>query len=344
MRTINRKGALAGVLGGVSMCALAMSAMAQSKGGLQNPAMEQIGDPVLPFTMVRGPVSPITGNGGIAGLSPIIHDNGSAITPGACNPSPVCAPPGTQSTLQNAAPLGLNVFGFTANATFQIADDFTLTGLTDLQQIEFEVYNTGAVGPTVSAASVTLHADAAGTVGAPVPGCGPTATMFSPVTMSTTYRSLPATACNRIHQHITMDVSSWPDLPAGTYWVSMQATAPAGPFMTPVVICDACGKPGANAFQFNAGVWNPLNDTGVGGCAATPRQDVPFIVRGDAVGGPTCDGDADGDGDTDVDDLIAVILDWGCVGAPGVCNGDVNNSGATDVDDLIAVILDWGCT
>jgi hypothetical protein len=61
-------------------------------------------------------------------------------------------------------------------------------------------------------------------------------------------------------------------------------------------------------------------------------------------GGPACDGDADGDGDTDVDDLIAVILDWGCVGAPGVCDGDVNNSGATDVDDLIAVILDWGCT
>ena len=60
MRRINRKGTLASVLGGVSVCALAVTAMGQSKGGLQNPAMEQVGDPVQGFRMTRLPVSPIT--------------------------------------------------------------------------------------------------------------------------------------------------------------------------------------------------------------------------------------------------------------------------------------------
>jgi hypothetical protein len=61
----------------------------------------------------------------------------------------------------------------------------------------------------------------------------------------------------------------------------------------------------------------------------------------------TCEGDADGDCDVDVDDLIAVIIHWGCVGF--TCPGDVQpvcGSGAVDVDDLIAVILNWAdpCT
>ncbi len=46
-----------------------------------------------------------------------------------------------------------------------------------------------------------------------------------------------------------------------------------------------------------------------------------------------------GNGQVDVDDLIAIILNWGpCSG----CAADINHSGAVDVDDLIAVILGWG--
>jgi hypothetical protein len=56
---------------------------------------------------------------------------------------------------------------------------------------------------------------------------------------------------------------------------------------------------------------------------------------------PTCPGDADGDGDVDVDDLIAVILDWGCI-EPPTCDGDTDDDGDVDVDDLIMVILNWG--
>jgi hypothetical protein len=54
-----------------------------------------------------------------------------------------------------------------------------------------------------------------------------------------------------------------------------------------------------------------------------------------------CPADVNGSGAVDVDDLIAVILNWGCT-APAQCQGDANGSGGVDVDDLIAVILAWG--
>ncbi len=55
-----------------------------------------------------------------------------------------------------------------------------------------------------------------------------------------------------------------------------------------------------------------------------------------------CLADINGSGTVDVDDLIAVILSWGCTNPPGPCPADVNASGVVDVDDLIAVILGWG--
>lgn len=60
--------------------------------------------------------------------------------------------------------------------------------------------------------------------------------------------------------------------------------------------------------------------------------------------GPVCPcfGDNDGNGVVDVDDLVTVLLDWGCTNPPGPCAGDVNDSGAVDIDDLVAVILSWG--
>jgi hypothetical protein len=56
---------------------------------------------------------------------------------------------------------------------------------------------------------------------------------------------------------------------------------------------------------------------------------------------PDCPADINNDGSVDVDDLIAVILSWGCV-SPPPCEADVDGNGTVDVDDLIAVILAWG--
>ncbi len=58
---------------------------------------------------------------------------------------------------------------------------------------------------------------------------------------------------------------------------------------------------------------------------------------------PPVIGDVNGDGTVNVDDLIAVILEWGpCPLPPANCPGDVDGDGAVGVDDLIAVILNWG--
>jgi hypothetical protein len=57
--------------------------------------------------------------------------------------------------------------------------------------------------------------------------------------------------------------------------------------------------------------------------------------------GSECPEDIDGDGVVEVEDLVAVILDWGCM-APPACAGDVTGDGETNVEDLVAVILGWG--
>ena len=55
-----------------------------------------------------------------------------------------------------------------------------------------------------------------------------------------------------------------------------------------------------------------------------------------------CGADVDGNGAVDVDDLVSVVLDWGCVGEVLPCVGDVNDDGITDIDDLAEVVLQWG--
>ena len=50
-------------------------------------------------------------------------------------------------------------------------------------------------------------------------------------------------------------------------------------------------------------------------------------------------GDVTGDGHVGVDDLLAVIADWGCFGS---CNGDATDDGYVGVDDLLLVIANWG--
>ncbi|MHC4993389.1 MAG: hypothetical protein ACYTGC_20690, partial [Planctomycetota bacterium] len=52
-----------------------------------------------------------------------------------------------------------------------------------------------------------------------------------------------------------------------------------------------------------------------------------------------CPANINGDSVVDVDDLIELVLDWGC---EGDCAADVNADGVVDVDDVVEVILDWG--
>lgn len=64
------------------------------------------------------------------------------------------------------------------------------------------------------------------------------------------------------------------------------------------------------------------------------------IEPGEASCTPT-DGDTNDDGIVDVSDLLNVLADWGCSGAPGACLGDVNCDGVTNVSDLLDVLANW---
>jgi probable HAF family extracellular repeat protein len=79
-----------------------------------------------------------------------------------------------------------------------------------------------------------------------------------------------------------------------------------------------------------------LNDSGeiVGYGTAPGGQTHAFLLRIPQLG------DVDLDADVDVDDLLAIINNWGPCPAP--CPADVTGNGEVDVDDLLAVINHWG--
>ena len=53
--------------------------------------------------------------------------------------------------------------------------------------------------------------------------------------------------------------------------------------------------------------------------------------------------DATHDGLVNIDDLLAVINQWGnCPALPATCTADVNNSRVVNIDDLLEVINHWG--
>ena len=52
-----------------------------------------------------------------------------------------------------------------------------------------------------------------------------------------------------------------------------------------------------------------------------------------------CPGDVDLDGQVRVDDLLAILSDWGeCL----ECPSDITDDGIVDVDDLLLVLGAWG--
>ncbi len=51
-----------------------------------------------------------------------------------------------------------------------------------------------------------------------------------------------------------------------------------------------------------------------------------------------CPADVNGDGEVNVNDLLAIIAEWGASGG----SSDVDGNGTVDVSDLLAVIAAWG--
>jgi hypothetical protein len=90
-----------------------------------------------------------------------------------------------------------------------------------------------------------------------------------------------------------------------------------------------------------------------GDCDGNGVLDLIDILNGDATDAnqdgipdscePTCDGDTNGSNGVDVDDLLAVLAQWGpCPGGVAPCSADLNIDGKVDVDDLLFVLAAWG--
>jgi hypothetical protein len=124
------------------------------------------------------------------------------------------------------------------------------------------------------------------------------------------------------------------------------------------IVSGAAALPGASGFDLS---WHTIDGGGgtsfgsgytLSGTMGQPDAGGPLVAgefslvggfwAGPGEVGLPCSGDVNGSGAVDVDDLIAVVLAWGCVNPPGPCPADANGDGMVNVDDLIAVILAWG--
>ena len=77
----------------------------------------------------------------------------------------------------------------------------------------------------------------------------------------------------------------------------------------------------------------------VGGWSESSAGAGTLIIDGPDgdCGGMPCDTDITGDGAVGVNDVLAVIDQWGVAGGPS----DVNDDGIVDVVDLLAVVGTW---
>jgi hypothetical protein len=67
-----------------------------------------------------------------------------------------------------------------------------------------------------------------------------------------------------------------------------------------------------------------------------PRLEISFTT------GPDCPGDADGNGVVDIDDIVAVVLQFGMTQFDCIVSADVDGNGAVDIDDIVEVVLNFG--
>ncbi|MBI5763753.1 MAG: thrombospondin type 3 repeat-containing protein [Planctomycetes bacterium] len=235
----------------------------------------------------------------------------------------------------------LNNFGYSAagESSAMLADDFVLTQRTMVASLVLYAYETFASAVSVTGASATIHSAQPSTVGQHA--LYSTATVLQPTEFTNVYRQSDGDAgCTRRLQRIVLNLNNIA-LNSGTYWVSFQLTGGAfsGPFVPPVTLLGAPGKPGANSlFSSSGGAFQPVVDTGSSGCSPpvpSPNpQDVVFAVEGrlDLVR-PCCN----------TDGSCSMVFESACMaggGNPGPigssCNdpADFDSDGAPDVCDL----------
>jgi hypothetical protein len=128
------------------------------------------------------------------------------------------------------------------------------------------------------------------------------------------------------------------------------------PGVVVVSVCDSDFDTRLTVYDGRDGRGIACDDDGCGEQSRTtfPTEGgVPYLIRiggNDASGSgtlqisyeqPTCAADVNGDSLVDVQDVLAVIGQWGAC-PDGGCPADVDQDGEVDADDLMAVVIAWG--
>ena len=197
------------------------------------------------------------------------------------NNGPIVNSPGTgsggadESVLQSSSlSMGTFGFGFQTSAGNSVADDFTFTQSSDINQIKVFAYQTGSsTTSSITAVYLRIYDGQPGAGGNVIWGDLSTNRLAS-TTWSEIYRvqETNSGATDRPIMECVCDVNT--TLPAGTYWLEIQVdgSLASGPWCPPVTITG--NSTTGNAIQYT-GSWASLLDD----VTSTP-QGVPFVITG----------------------------------------------------------------
>ena len=197
------------------------------------------------------------------------------------------------SVLQGAAPYSMGTFGYTANATFSLADDFVTNGVWCVGAIELVAYQTTAAAPTITGVFVEIYNGDPSTTGVPIPGSpGFANNLISTAgytvnnTLTGVYRVLDTALTDTSRQLQSVRIGlptplslNSAALPGGRYFLRYRFTGSvaSGPFVPPITVKNS--PPTGNAIQFNGTTWAPILNGGGG-------QGLPFKLYGTSAALP----------------------------------------------------------
>ncbi len=222
----------------------------------------------------------------------LVYDNGPIITnpTGGSGGAPI-------SELQTAAPMSFNTFGSNVNSTFSFrqVDDFTVSSVMLIDEIELLFYSTGALAPNATGVFVSIFDGdpATTTPNQLLPGAGATANLSATPGFTVTntftgiYRVTSTTLADtaRQVQSVRIALPAQLVLTTGTYYIEFSiqtATSAWVPYLTTRWVYTT----GNAQHRLTAGNYVPLQQSTAAGPIVGATVGIPFRFYGPAAALP----------------------------------------------------------